>query len=265
MVQSAAISVKGNHRKLYGGGHASRDAMSVHAPCKAFQKQAVFSFLSLLRKDNCRDCQNALRTIQLESKARFVVKKGFWVLFGAVVSPFVLSLIATFWPYWPASHVDVSTSGIRPLRGNATGCLVYRVIIGTDRGFDDAHLKIRFPMRVSDTIAGSLSSENLSTENGLAMAVEDIGKDPSGECKIFKTTVDESEVTAKIIQRAVVIHLGKTQAKAIATAVVVGSDERELGKSISPVVHEGYFDSPLLAYPAKRYISFHDSPIQDAN
>ena len=239
--------------------------MSIPDLCKQFRKQKVVSFLAHLKKDNCSDCQNAVRTIRLESKVKLITKKALWFLVGVLVSPLVLYFVATFWPFWPSSHVYVFTSGLRPQVGNAAGCLVYMVSISTDRGFDDAYLKIRFPMKISDLRAGTTPSDALSAEKFMSMSIGEIGRGANGNCKIFQTAgEDESEVTSKIIQRAVVIQLAKAQANTIANALVVGNDERDPDKSEPPVVHEGYFTTSLLAYPARRSMSFSDNAAQAA-
>ncbi len=194
-----------------------------------------------------------------------IVKNGCWFLAAVVITPVVLYLVATFWPFWPASHVGITTSGERVLKGNATGCLVYHIMIGADRGLDDAYLKVRFPMKVLEIRAGIAASDALSRENGVRMSLGEIGKDINGNCHIVQTAgIDESEITAKIIQRAVVIQIPKMEADTFAMALVVGQDERAPEQSEAPLEHEGHFSASLLGYQARREIPFQDLPVQEA-
>jgi hypothetical protein len=237
--------------------------MSIPDPCKQFRKHQIINFLDHLKKDNCSDCQNAVTTIRLESKAGIIARKAFWFLIGGLITPLVLYLIATFWPFWPASHVDVETMKLPLSKGTAAGCVVYTVSISTDRGFDDAYLKMRFPMNISDMKAGIVASDALSTENVMSGSAGEVGRGPNGECKILQTVgQDESGMTVNMIQKAIVIQLAKVQAHMVADALVVGNDDRSPDKSERPVVHEGYFTTSLLGYPAKRSISFCDNPCQ---
>jgi hypothetical protein len=233
--------------------------------CKEFQKHTVFSFVNHLKNNSCTHCQREIRNIRLNSRAKLAAKSFLWFLIGAVGSPFVLYLVATFWPLWPASHVAVFTSGLRPLAGNAVGCLVYLVSISTDRGFDEAYLKMRFPMKVSDVKVGTASTDALSSENSVTMATAEVGKDANGECKIVQTAgTDASEVATKFIGSSVVIRTAKAQPQTRLYGSVVGSDERAPEKPELPVVHEGQFSTSLLGYLAKRAIQFQDGSVTNA-
>jgi hypothetical protein len=175
------------------------------------------------------------------SRTRSAAKNAMWLLSGAILSQFVLYLVSTFWPIWSASHVDVIT---------------------TDRVFDDAYVKMRFPFKVSDVKAGTMPNDVLSTEKSISVGLTEVERSASGDCKVVQTIgTDESEVAAKVIGGSVVIQMAKFQPNARAMMVVVGRDEQPLDKTEPSVVHEGHFSSSILGYLAKREVSFIDNAV----
>jgi hypothetical protein len=244
---------------------ATKD-MSTPEPCKPFRKQSVFSFLNHIKDDNCVYCQTVVSAMRYRSKFKRWALNALWFVVGAIASPLVLYVIATYWPVWPASHVSVVTQGLRISRGTAAGCLAYIVNISTDEGFDDAYLKIRFPMNVSSLRVGTLSSDALSTEQSMRSMFGEIAKDEHGICYVRQTSkADESEVQAKIIKKAVVIQMGKTQRGGLSMVFAVGQDEQVSANAEPPLAHEGHFNKSLLAYSAGRVVSFQDNPVVDTN
>jgi len=208
--------------------------------CKKFQTTKAISFVNHLKNENCPHCQGTIRNIRVVSRTRSAAKNAMWLLSGAILSQFVLYLVSTFWPIWPASHVDVMTSGGRSTSGNTVGCFSYMSIITTDRGFDDAYVKMRFPFKVSDVKAGTMPNDALSTEKSISVGLTEVERSASGDCKVVQTIgTDESEVAAKVIGGSVVIQMAKFQPNTRAMMVVVGRDEQPLDKTEPSVVHEG--------------------------
>jgi hypothetical protein len=229
--------------------------------CKKFLKVKIINFVNHVKDENCPQCQRTIRNIRVVSRARLAATNGFWFLIGAIAAPFVLYLVSTFWPFWPASHVGVITSALRIASGNAVGCVAYMVDIGTDRGFDHAYVKIRFPFKVSDVKAGTRPTAALSTENSMTSVLAKSGRarmtlvglrTPQGP-----TNPKNREGHRKRGRHSILKFQPNTQA----AALLVGADEYPLDKTEPPVVHEGHFGSSILGYLAKREITFQDNAV----
>ena len=228
-------------------------------PCSRFQKSSVFSFLSHVRQKDCAECQTAIGSIRAQSRVKRWVKGLLLFLVGAVASPAVLYGIATYWPFWPASHAYVDTFPLQGVGRNARGCLAYHITMLSDRGIDDAYLKFRFPMRVSDVKAGRARSDALPSENVNAEGMEEFAKDETGACRVRTLNgVIENDVTTNISEHSVEIRLGRIPTRMATVIAVVGSDEKSPGEPESPPQHSGFFGWTMLGYSAHRPVAFAD-------
>ena len=184
-----------------------------------------------------------------------------WVCIGAMLSPAPLLLhgVSMVWPYWPFSQVDVVTQG--PILSANSDCVGYQVSMMTVRGFDDAYLKIRFPMAVSDMKAGVAKADAMPSEVSSPRGTITFGKDSDGVCKIVRFTgQNESGVEATVQTQAIVIRVAKAEPRTSVVALVVGTDNSP-GIGEQKLVHVGHFFSPLSFwnYSEKKDMRFVDS------